>query len=222
MLAGCNLFGGGDDGPLIPKPEFLQPEVDAFADNSVRTYYWTEVIRRDNVDGGDTLLSFLSVTAVHAGDTTTGAGTVPRVRLEAASGNAGLPFSADAPAPAAALSRLGLPPDRVAYDTLAIPDAGPAIGFPFNPIIGWRRDTVAGDLRFVRVLERVQTVKQGGARHECWAFAESTYVDDTGTLLGTGVTWMGRNGIVRHRSEWPAYVPSSTTPGILLREITAQ
>lgn len=220
LLAGCNLFGGGGGGgPLIPRPTFLQPEIDAFAEDSARVYAWSESLRRD---GDDSLLALLSLRVIRSGESITSGGTRPVVALQVLAGNAGLPFSATAPAPAAALTRLGLPPDRVFYDTLAVPDAGPALGFPFTPVIGWRQDTVVGDLRLVRVLDRVQIVKQGGFRHECWAFAESTYVDEGGNLLGVGVTWMGRSGLVRHRSEWMSFFPSSTEPGTLFREITAQ
>jgi hypothetical protein len=134
-------------------------------------------------------------------------------------GDIGLPFLSGNPAPAAALARLGIRPGRTYFDSSAIPDPGPNLRFPETPVVGWRLDTTSGDLRFVRRLARVETINMAGKRQQCWAFAESTYWG--GNLLGTGTTWMGRTGLVRHRSEWSGFVPSPSTAGTLFREITA-
>jgi hypothetical protein len=223
VLSGCDLFGLNDPDPFIAKPQTLQPEIDAFADDSVRTYIWTESLRRDG-DEDDSTLTTLYLEARSPGDTIIGDSLRPRLTLLPTFGNGSSnpPFSANSPAPSSVLTRLGFHPERVVFDQVGIPEAGPALPFPALPATGWRLDTTVGDIRFVRVLTRVQTIKQSGKRHETWAFAESTYVSgNSGVLLGSGTTWMGRNGLVRHRSTWLAFEPSTATAGFLYREIIA-
>jgi hypothetical protein len=215
--AGCIFPFGNDEAPLIRKPSELNPEVDAFSGKSVRTYDWSESLRRS--DRNDSVLWEGSLRLSHTGDTVVDGLARPVFKLFRISGATPVPYSANGPAPAAVLTRLGFRPDQVGFDGAGIPDPGPSLPFPATPVLGWRLDTAQGDLHFVRVLDRVETVKLSGKRHESWAFAESTFWG--GELLGTGTTWMGRTGLVRHRSEWGAFLPSAAGAGVVFREITA-
>jgi hypothetical protein len=209
LLAGCDLLGGGESTPTIPKPATLHPESDAFAARAARAYFWKENLRRSGKD--DSLLADFSLKATRGADTVIGGDTLARIAFE--------PTKYEGPVAAAAVSRLGFRPGRVLTDTSAVPDPGPDLPFPETPVDGWRHDTAIGDLRFVRALRGTETVKLSGKQHQCWAFAESTW--RAGTLLGTGSTWMGREGLVRHRSEWPGLALSAGLSGALFREITA-
>ncbi len=207
-LAGCDLIGGGSSAPRVPRPATLHPERDAFALTATRSYLWKENLRRA---GKDSLLADFSLLATRTADTVIAGDTLLRVSLS--------PAAHSAPAPVAALARLGFRPGRFLPDSAAIPDPGPDLPFPEIPVAGWRLDTLVGDIRFVRVLRGAETVKLSGKRHECWAFAESTWVGPS--LLGSGSSWMGRTGLVRHRSEWAGLALSSGPSGTLYREITA-
>jgi hypothetical protein len=152
------------------------------------------------------------VHVARTGDTLVGTETLPRLSFQFATG----------PAHVAAVTRLGFDLDRIHVDPAQLADPGPALRFPANPEIGWRQDTLIGDFRFVRELRGIENLRQTGKRHEAWAFAESTWWNDE--LVGTGETWMGRHGLVRHRAEMQGFVPSASsnpTPGTLRREIRA-
>jgi len=223
LLAGCDLLGGGGGGPVIAKPETLAPETQAFARADERTYTWSEKLKRPSKKDSTLLLTRLQ--AAHVGDTTINGAPGIILELKPLLGNNGANgYDANAPAPAAVVARLGFRPGLAVTSGFGVPDPGPDLPFPAVPAIGWRHDTTVGSLRFVRVLERVQTIRQDGARHQCWTFAESTYVAaDAGlpaTLLGSGTTWMGATGLVRHASTWPAFDPSSGGTGTLYREIS--
>lgn len=223
LVAGCDLLGGGDDGPVIAKPGTLAPEAQAFSQVTSRTYTWTESLQRPSKK--DSILLQTRIQAVRSGDTTVAGEAAVKLALTPLFGNTGLTtYTANAPAPAAVVTRLGFRPSRAVTNSQAVPDPGADLPFPAAPAIGWRLDTTVGHLRFVRVLERGQTIRQDGARHECWAFAESTYVAANAglpaTLLGSGTTWMGATGLVRHRSVWTAFDPSTGGAGTLYREIS--
>ncbi len=208
LLAGCDLLGGGSSrDPLLPRPESLHPERDAFVAAATRSYLWKEGVRGGNADSS--LVEF-PLEATRGADTVVGGDTLLRVAFRV-SGN-------DGPVPAAALARLGFRPARFLADTAAVPDPGPGLPFPENPAPGWRLDTVVGDLRFVRALRGVEIVKLSGWRHECWAFSESTWAGQK--LLGAGSSWMGRWGLVRHRFEWEGFAAAGPS-GTLYREIIA-
>lgn len=208
-LSGC-LF---DSPPpkAIPRPSILNPEVDAFLKTTARTYTWSESFRRAGKT--DTVLAQGSFEVSSLRDTLIGGETRPFFDLPS--------FSASNPAPAAALSRAGFRASRVHFDTVRVPDPGPSYRFPDTPAVGWRLDTIVGDLRFVRQLKGVETITQYGVRHQTWAFAESTWwQDESSVLLGTGTTWMGRTGLVRHQSLWPGF-PSHVGEGTLVRTVIA-
>ena len=209
LLSGCGLFEDEAD-PFVPKPSTLHPEADAFSQSQTRNYVWRESLRRGSTDS---LLQQTTLQAEHVGDTLIDGSLLPSLSITA--------LSYAGPAPAAVVTRLGLRPNQVALDTLAVPDPGPSLRFPVTPALGWRLDTLSGDLRFVRVLDDIETLNLLGKRQECWAFAESTFQSD-GTLLGTGTTWMGPTGLVRHRSEWRDFSPTTASAGSLFREITAK
>lgn len=208
LLSGCDLLGGGSD-PFVPKPAALHPESDAFAEAATRTYLWKENLRRTGMT--DSLLADYSLQATRGADSVTGNDTLAGIGID--------PMTYDGPAPTAVITRLGFRPGKVRVDSLMVPDPGPDLRFPEIPVIGWRLDTTIGDLRFVRALGGVETIRLSGKRYECWAFAESTW--RAGALLGTGVTWMGRKGLVRHRSEWTGLALSAGPSGTFFREITA-
>lgn len=213
VLGGCNLFDSGGDS-VLAKPATLQPEQDAFTKSASRTYTWDESLRRSGKS--DSLLAETILVAARLGDTVIGG--VSRTRL-----NISRRFSTG-PAPAATLARLGFRPGRTVFDSTVLPDPGPGLPFPDAPALGWRLDTTVGELRFVRVLDRVETVKQSGKGYECWTFAESTYwVGDqpAAALIGAGTTWMGARGLVKHQSAWSGFAPNPENAGTLFREITA-
>lgn len=208
FLAGCNLFSSSSP-PLVPKSEPLRPEIDAFTGDSIRMYTWNETLLR-----GDTELPLAEtgVQVARTGDTLVGETLVPRLLFQFDAGQA----------PIAAATRLGFNPSRIAFDTAQMPEPGPILPFPEFPEAGWRFDTTIGELRFVRALRGIETLKQAGARHECWAFAESTYWNDG--LIAAGVSWMGARGLVRHDTEWTGFAPSGAAAGpvgVLRREIRA-
>ena len=208
LLAGCDLVGGGSD-PLVSKPTTLRPESDAFAQIASRTYLWKDNLRRTG--RADSLLADFSLAGTRGADTVIGGDTLVRIDFES--------ITSDGPLAAGVITRLGFRPGKLRFDSLVVPDPGPDLPFPETPVIGWRLDTTLGDLRFVRELRGVETVRLTGTRYECWTFAESTWRAED--LLGTGTTWMGRTGLVRHRSEWPGLALSTGLTGSLFREITA-
>lgn len=210
-LAGC-LFDDEPPAKAIPRPSTLDPETDAFRDANVRQYSWTENLVRAGKT--DTLLSQGSYELRYTRDTVLAGETRPFFDLSAS-------YTANSPAPASLLARSGFRPARVHFDTLRMPDPGPSYRFPDTPLVGWRLDTVVGDVRFVRRLKGVETIAQYGRRHETWAFAESTWWQgDAPVLMGVGITWMGRTGLVKHESRWPGF-PSSAGQGTLRRTLVA-
>jgi hypothetical protein len=213
LLGGCDLFGLGSEGDtFLEKPVILQPERDTFFKKSTRVYTWDESLRRTGKD--DSLIHSFMLAAYRTSYGYVGDSIRPRVDFyrQLSVGTA----------PVATLTRLGLHPDRMIFDTLDLPDPGPGLPFPVEPALGWRLDTTVGEMRFVRVLDRIETIKQGKIRYECWAFAESTYwAGETTPAIGTGVTWMGARGLVRHRSEWTDFHIPSTTSGTLFRQIVS-
>jgi hypothetical protein len=122
-------------------------------------------------------------------------------------------------APAAALALLGLNPTRLFFDTLAVPDPGPALRFPDTPHVGWSLDTTLGEMRHVRRFTKVENVEAAGKNQQCWVFADSTYLG--GVPVSGSTYWMGATGLVRHRQEWKSYAPSGITGGMFWREIKA-
>ncbi len=209
VLAGCDLFSSSSR-PVVPRPETLRPEIDAFAVDSVRSLAWSETLRRGKTT---TPLGQASVQVKHQGASVAGTDTIPLLAFHFAAG----------PSHAGAVTRNGFDPRRVAFDTSAIVDPGPALPFPEIPAPGWRHDTIIGELRFVRALRGAETLRQSGKDHRVWAFAESTWWNHE--LVATASTWMGLHGLVRHRSEWPQYgasVANDGATGTLVREIRAQ
>jgi hypothetical protein len=202
-LGGC-IFG--DDAPFVGKPATLSPENDLFSESDVRAYSWTEGIDRGK---RDTILNEGSLTVTRTGDSV-GAGGEIFVRLTLSS-----------PAGAAAeAGQLGLDPARLLLDSVHARDPGSSLRFPTAPVVGWRLDTTVGDLRFVRVLTRTQTVRSLGKDVQCWVFAESTYWGNQ--PIAYGRYWMGKTGLVRHRREWKSYEPGDEVAGgTLWREIKA-
>jgi hypothetical protein len=203
-LAGCNLFGTSSSKPT-PRPSILNPETDAFSSSSVREYEFTESLRRS----GDSVLAYAVVRVQRVGDTVIDGSPRPRLHVAGA--------SAASPAPAAVFSRLGFRPSRLVFDGDAVPDPGADLPFPTAPAIGWRLDTSAGEMRFVRQLTRVETLRLLGKDQEHWVFAETTWSDTR--LLGHGTTWMGPRGLGRHVSEWPLFSQAQAAPGTLVRRI---
>lgn len=211
LLSACDLFDGRKSPSAIPRPSTLTPEADMFRDTDLRTYTWLEELRRDGKS--DSVLGLGSFRITYARDTLVSGSLRPFFDVSAS-------FTVARPAPASFLTRLGVRADRVHVDTTRVPDPGPAYRFPEDPGLGWRLDTIVNDLRFVRLLNRMETISQAGVRHETWAFAESTWWAGTPVLLGTGTTWMGRTGLVRHQSLWPGYA-SGTGVGTLVRTLSA-
>ncbi len=212
LASGCDLFDGGKGPPVIARPSTLTPEADTFRDKDLRRYTWFEELRRDGKP--DTTLGLGSFEITWTRDTVVAGELKPFFDVSSS-------FSTANPAPTAFLTRLGLRAERVHVDTLRVPDPGPSYRFPETPVLGWRLDTTVHGLRFVRLLNRVETITQSGMRHQTWAFAESTWWAGTpAILLGTGTTWMGRTGLVKHQSLWPGHVATAGA-GTLVRTLVA-
>jgi len=212
LVAGCDLFDGGKGPPVVARPTTLTPEADVFRDADLRRYTWFEELRRDGKP--DSLLGLGSFEITWTRDTVMEGEPKPFFDVSSS-------FTAATPAPTAFLTRLGLRADRVQVDPLLVPDPGPSYRFPETPVLGWRLDTTAHGLRFVRQLNRTETITQSGMRHQTWAFAESTWWAETpAVLLGSGTTWMGRTGLVRHQSLWPGFVTTAGM-GTLVRTLVA-
>ncbi len=203
-LTGCNIFGSGAPEADVDRPVTLHPETDMFSNGNLRSYQISEGIMRVGKDTSFTN-RFLEISRL--GDTVLGGATIPRVEI------------GTSPAPAAALALLGLNPTRVFFDSINIPDPGPALRFPDTPHVGWSLDTTVGDLRHVRRLTGARDVKAAGQRHDCWVFQDSTYWGST--AVSTGTYWVGAKGVVLHRQEWAAYAPSGITGGVFWRETRA-
>ncbi len=216
LLSACDLFDGGKSPSVIPRPSTLMPEADMFRERNERTYTWLEELRRDGMPQ-DSILGLGSFRIAYTGDTIVSGTLRPFFDVSAS-------FTATHPAPTSFLTRLGVRPDRVHVEAARVPDPGPTSPFPEVPVPGWRMDTTVNDLRFVRLLNRIEVITQSGVRHETWAFAESTWwAGEAGTpavLLGTGTTWMGRTGLVRHQSLWADYASDAGT-GTLVRTLLA-
>lgn len=205
LLTGCDFLGlGGGTTVDVVKPVTIHPEADLFAANAARSFSVTEGIVRD---GRDTTFTegLLQITAL--GDTMVGGKTLKRVTL------------ASSPARNAALTQLGLNPARLLYDTAALPDPGPGLRFPDSPYVSWSLDTTVGDLRHVRRLNKVETIKAAGLNQQCWVFTDSVYWNALPVAKET--YWMGATGLVKHRREWAGYAPAGMTGGTLWREVKA-
>ena len=202
-ISGC-LFDSGTTVD-IPKPAALNPEHDLFSVGSPRLFSVNEGIIRA---GKDTTFEVRTLTLSSLGDTLIGGLTKNRVAF------------ATSPAPAAALTLLGLNATRISFDTVAIPDPGPGLRFPDSPYVGWSLDTTVGALRYKRALTAVQTVRAAGQNQRCWVFSDSTYWNGAGVSKGT--YWMGATGLVKHRLEWKPYAPSTLTGGTFWREVRAE
>jgi hypothetical protein len=211
VLGGCDFLGLGSEGDTYyEKPATLQPERDTFLKRSTRIYTWNESLRRPGED--DSLIQNILLGATRTSFGYVGDSIQPRVDFYRQ-----LSLGV---APVAALTRLGLNAQRMIFDTLDVPEPGPGLRFPVEPALGWRLDTTVGEIRFVRVLTHIETIKQGKTQYQCWAFAESTYwAGETTAAIGTGMTWMGARGLARHRSEWTDFHMPSTTSGTLFRQI---
>jgi hypothetical protein len=211
VLSGC-LFDSPSSGKTVPRPSTFNPEEDAFRSATSRQYTWLEEL--EFADQQDTVLSMGSFELRHTRDTLLAGETRPFFDVSAS-------FTVNAPAPGSLLARAGFRASRVHFDSLRMPDPGPSYRFPDTPSAGWRLDTTVGDVRFVRRLKGAETISQYGVRHETWAFAESTWWQgDAPVLLGTGTSWMGRTGLVKHLSRWPGYV-SAFGAGTLRRSLMA-
>ena len=212
ILSGCNLLNNETSPRVIARPATLAPEADAFRNADMRRYTWFEEFRREGKD--DSLLGLGSFQVTHAGHTVIAGESRPLLDVSTS-------FTAARPAPVSLLTRLGFRPTRVHVDPAHVPDPGPSYPFPETPALGWRFDTTVNDLRFVRHLQRVETIVQSGVRHQTWAFAESTWWAGTpAVLLGTGTTWMGATGLVKHQSLWPGYA-ATVGAGTLVRTLVA-
>lgn len=214
FLCGCDFFGSSTSPtpiPFIPHPAQLNPEVDAFSSLSARSYTWKEGWKIGSRDTSTASRTF----------TVTKTGGVSPVRVHFNTGD-GKALSASI------ITQMGFNPAKIQLDSTAvsIPDPGAALGFPATPQIGWRLDTITGDLRFVRqligmdtVLQKIGTVK---TNVECWAFAETTYYG--GVAVATARYSMGYNGLVHLYEKRPGFYSSTGDTGavVLWREITAQ
>lgn len=201
-LGGC-IFD--DDPPFVRKPATLSPEMDLFAEGSLRAFSWTEGLARGD---RDTVLGTATLRITRLGDSVVANDTFVRVAFSSTNGAA------------AEASQLGLDPARLLLDSAHSLDAGPSLRFPSKPVVGWTLDTAVGDLRFVRTLTGTQTVRSLGKDVQCWVFAESTYWGHH--PIAYGRYWIGRTGLVRHRREWKSFEPGDgVTGGTLWREIKA-
>ena len=203
-LTGCNIFDFGPPDADIGRPVTLHPEAYIFANGDERVFQVTEGIIRI---GKDTTFAIRSLEFSRLGDTLIGGDVLTRVEAGAA------------PAPASVLSILGLRSTRLFFDTVNIPDPGPALRFPDTPKIGWSLDTNVGDLRHVRRFAGIHDVKAAGKLHECWVFKDSTYLGSA--AVSTETYWMGARGLILHRQEWPSFGPALITGGTLWRETRA-
>ncbi|HEX2613489.1 MAG TPA: hypothetical protein VHO02_07835 [Fibrobacteria bacterium] len=212
LLGGCNLLGGGGGGSsrFISAPATLHPESDAFASQATRTYLWQETLHRKG--SSDSLLADLSLDATRGADTVIGGDTLGRMTFA--------PKGYEGPVGASAVARLGFRPGKLLLDSNVVPDPGPDLPFPATPAVGWRLDTTFGESRFVRELSGLDTLKISNTRHECWAFAETTWY--AGVLRGIGTTWMGPEGLVLHRSRWVGIDWSTGATANLHHQILAQ
>jgi hypothetical protein len=218
LLGGCDLFGdGGSSKSFIARPDTIRTERDAFLQANERQYGWIDEVVRSGRP--DTLVGFITAKLRSTRDTVIGGEPRPYFDVSAS-------FNDSQPAPAAFFARLGFSPASIAFDAGRVPDPGASLRFPVLPVKGWRLDTIIGETRFVRVLTGTAQLEAAGVRYETWAFAESTWWDDhLAVPVGTGTTWIGRYGLVKHVSLWPAYVlagPGGTQTGTLRRTVQAQ
>jgi hypothetical protein len=88
---------------------------------------------------------------------------------------------------------------------------------PAYPQPGWRAETIVGDLRFAREFRGVDTLDRPEGLVETYAFAESTYWNET--PVATGRYWFGKKGLIRHTAEWPGF-GASAQGSVLRREIS--
>ena len=192
--------------PFISRPAQLNP-LDAFAKGSQRTYLWKEGWTAGKKDSA-ALTRVIRIT--NKGDTLVHDTVLRRINFIAADGLGPLPVSV--------VAGLGFNPDQLWLDTTAIPEPGPALGFPTLPEIGWRSETTSGDLHFVRVLKGLDTLRRSEGNVECWAFAESTYWN--GSSVATSVYSLGRTGMLRLHTERTGFNPGGdTVSGISWREV---
>jgi hypothetical protein len=214
ILSGCNLFDtGSPSAPVIARPSVIQPESDAFLYVNERQYTWTEELVRPGK--ADSMLGIGSFKVKHVRDTLLGGSLRPFFDVSAS-------FAAAVPAPAGLFTRLGFNPQAIHFDTARVPDPGAALRFPVDPVIGWRLDTVVGDLRFVRVLTGTAVIEQSGLRYDTWAFAESTWwAESPAARLSVGTTWIGRDGLVKHQTHVTNFTATGSASGTLQRTLIA-
>lgn len=212
VLAGCNLFGSNSSTPAIPKPATLNPQTDTFGQRDTRVYSWLEELVRPGQ--ADSLIA-IATASIRFTDSVIGGVSRPFYDVQAS-------FTRTNPAPAGLFARLGFVPAAANYDTVRVPDPGPALRFPATPTAGWRLDTIVEGLRFVRVLTGAATIDVAGLRYETWAFAESTWWNDNAPeLVSTANLYMGRDGLVKSVSNRMNYSLNGAAPATLRRTLQA-
>ena len=218
-LGGCDFFGSGGKQPLLPLPESLATESQAFIGSAGKSWVWEE---RAEGSGGDTLLTSLVWRAARGDDTLVDGIARPRLALYRMNGALPVPTSANTPAPVGAWAALGFRTDRIAFDSAAAPDPGFAWPLPDLPMVGWRADATVEDARLVRAYAGVRTISASGKRHACWCFADSVFeTGGEGALLAHGSACFGATGLVQREVTVPGYVTASGRGGSLIRTITA-
>ena len=200
VLWGCDFLFWSNSTPFISKPAQLNPDSDAFASSSLRSYIYSEGWKAGSKD---TTVLPRTFRAQKTGTS---------VHFSATDGYA---------LPASVVTHLGFNPSTLSYDTTNIPEPGPALGFPTIPQFGWRVELTNGDLHFVRAYIGLDTLNQSGSNVECWAFAETTYWN--GAAVAMGKYSMGRNGLVDLYEQRPGFNSGNDTTTVLLwREVKAQ
>jgi hypothetical protein len=181
----------------------------AFISGAERLFTWKEGW---NIGKKDTTLLPRNLSVTSQGDTVLHGDTLLRVHFAATDGY---------PLPGSVVTHLGFNPSKLLFDSVAIPDPGPALGFPVLPEIGWRDTLTSGNFHFVRELTGLDTISWHGSRVENWAFSDTLYWN--GTAVSTAVYSMSRYGLLQlyvQRAGFNAH--GDTTAGLLWLQVTAQ
>jgi len=206
FLWGC-IFSTSST-PFIPHPAQLNP-MDVFAGGAQRNYTWKESWTLGKKDSSP-LPRILRI--VYRGDTLVHDTLLHQIGFIATDGQS-LPVSV--------VTSLGFNPSQLSFDTSAIREPGPGLGFPTLPETGWRTEQTAGDLRFVRTLKGFDTLRRAEGNVECWAFAESTYWD--GAAVATATYSVGHTGLLRLYTQRMGFNPGGDTgTGVSWREVVAE
>jgi hypothetical protein len=207
----CCLWNCGlltEPTPLITAPAQLNPD-SVFAKGEHLTYTWTEGWTLGKQDTSFTPRNFQ---VLNQGDTVIAGDTLLQLRFTALDG---YPF------PGSVITHLGFNPSKTRFDTNAIPDPGPELGFPTYPKIGWRDTLTSGDFHFVRELKGLDTISWHGAHLQSWAFTDTTYWN--GTAVATALYSVGRSGLLQLSLQRPNFnAHGDTTTKVLWLQVTQQ